>query len=72
MPVFDEWLAAGIVPRDFYRTVGEEMARAGVTFGGSPVHIPLCPSYITEHATDEQKRRWLPGMASGRSSSRSR
>ncbi|WP_167540955.1 hypothetical protein [Rhodococcus jostii] len=27
MPVFDEWLAAGIVPRDFYRTVGEEMAR---------------------------------------------
>lgn len=93
VPVFDEWLAAGIVPRDFYRKVGEmgffgieipeeyggagvasykyeailaeEMARAGVTFGGSSVHIPLCLPYITEHATDEQKRRWLPGMASG-------
>lgn len=32
MPVFDEWLAADIVPREFYRTVGEEMARV---YGGT-------------------------------------
>ncbi|MGB3301559.1 acyl-CoA dehydrogenase family protein [Gordonia sp. (in: high G+C Gram-positive bacteria)] len=93
VPVYDEWLEQGIVPRDFYLKVGElgvfgieipeefggagidsykfeavvteEMARAGVTLGGSAAHIPLCLHYILKHANEEQKGRWLPGMATG-------
>ena len=93
VPVYDEWYAAGIVPRDFYYKLGElgvfgievpeeyggagqesfkyqaivteECARAGVSFGGSSVHVALCLPYLKAYATDEQKKRWLPGVASG-------
>ncbi|BDH57107.1 hypothetical protein MTP03_20460 [Tsukamurella sp. PLM1] len=93
VPHYDEWYEAGIVPKDFYRKLGElgvfgievpeeyggagiesfkyqaviseELARAGVSFGGSSVHIALCLPYLTGLATDEQKKRWLPGMAAG-------
>ncbi|WP_327291033.1 acyl-CoA dehydrogenase family protein [Streptomyces sp. NBC_01198] len=93
VPVYDEWLAAGQAPRDFYYKLGElgvfgievpeefggagersfkfqavlseECARAGVSFGGSSVHTGLCLPYVTAYATDEQKKRWLPGFASG-------
>ncbi|WOC11406.1 acyl-CoA dehydrogenase family protein [Gordonia sp. MP11Mi] len=93
VPVYDQWLEAGIVPREFYNKVGElgvfgievpeefggagvdsykyeavmteEMARAGVSLGGSSVHIPLCLPYLLAHADDEQKKRWLPTMATG-------
>jgi acyl-CoA dehydrogenase len=43
----------------------EETARAGVTFGNHSVHSNLILPYLLEHATQEQKRRWLPGFASG-------
>ncbi|WP_143965347.1 acyl-CoA dehydrogenase family protein [Gordonia zhaorongruii] len=93
VPVYDQWLEDGIVPKDFYRKLGdlgifgievpeefggagetsykyqailtEETTRAGVNFGGSSVHVALCLPYLLKHANDEQKRRWLPSMASG-------
>ncbi|MBP0461805.1 acyl-CoA dehydrogenase family protein [Streptomyces montanisoli] len=93
VPHYDEWLAAGQVPRDFYHKLGElgvfgievpeeyggagvesfkfqalvseETARAGVSFGGSGVHVALCLPYLKAYATDEQKKRWLPGFISG-------
>ncbi|MBM9510446.1 acyl-CoA dehydrogenase family protein [Actinacidiphila acididurans] len=93
VPVHDEWLAAGQVPRDFYYKLGElglfgievpeeyggagehsfkfqaviseECARAGVSFGGSGVHVGLCLPYVMAYATDEQKKRWLPGFVTG-------
>jgi acyl-CoA dehydrogenase len=93
LPVYDEWYAAGEVPKDFYRKLGElgifgievpeeyggagidsfkyqavlyeETARAGVTFGGSGVHVALCLPYIMSLATEEQKQRWLPPFVSG-------
>ncbi|WP_030908187.1 acyl-CoA dehydrogenase family protein [Streptomyces sp. NRRL F-5126] len=93
VPHYDEWLAAGQVPRDFYYKLGElgvfgievpeeyggagvesfkfqalvseETARAGVSFGGSGVHVALCLPYLKAYATDEQKKRWLPGFISG-------
>ncbi|WP_067717477.1 acyl-CoA dehydrogenase family protein [Nocardia yamanashiensis] len=92
-PVYDEWYAAGIVPREFYYKLAElgvfgievpeefggagiesfkfqailleETARAGVSFGGSGVHVGLCLPYIKHLATQEQKQRWLPGFAAG-------
>jgi alkylation response protein AidB-like acyl-CoA dehydrogenase len=94
VPVYDEWYAAGQVPRDFYYQLGElgifgievpeeyggageesfkfqaviseESARAGVSFGGSGVHVALCLPYLKAYATDEQKKRWLPDFVSGR------
>ncbi|SDI20845.1 Acyl-CoA dehydrogenase [Actinokineospora alba] len=93
VPGYDEWLAAGLVPRDLYRKLGalgvfgievpeefggageesfkyeavitEELTRAGVSFGGSSVHVALCLPYLLAYGTDEQKRRWLPDFVSG-------
>ncbi|MFI6693172.1 acyl-CoA dehydrogenase family protein [Streptomyces sp. NPDC050433] len=93
VPVYDEWYAEGLVPREFYYKLGElgifgievpeefggageesfkfqaivseECARAGVSFGGSSVHVALCLPYVKTYATDEQKKRWLPGFVTG-------
>ncbi|MFZ2178052.1 MAG: acyl-CoA dehydrogenase family protein [Rhodococcus sp. (in: high G+C Gram-positive bacteria)] len=43
----------------------EEIARAGASFGSYTVHACLILPYILKYGTDEQKARWLPGMASG-------
>ncbi|WP_250298538.1 acyl-CoA dehydrogenase family protein [Streptomyces sp. NBC_01387] len=95
VPVYDEWLAAGQAPREFYQKLGElgifgievpeefggageesfkfqaiiseECARAGVSFGGSGVHVALCLPYLKAYATEDQKKRWLPDFASGAS-----
>ncbi|MFE6716070.1 acyl-CoA dehydrogenase family protein [Streptomyces albidoflavus] len=93
VPVYDEWLAAGQAPREFYYKLGElgifgievpeefggageesfkyqaiiseECARAGVSFGGSGVHVALCLPYLKAYATEDQKKRWLPDFVSG-------
>ncbi|MFI7587211.1 acyl-CoA dehydrogenase family protein [Spongisporangium articulatum] len=93
VPHYEEWLAAGQAPRDFYYKLAElgtfgievpeeyggagiasfkysaiqteETARAGVSFGGSGVHVGLCLPYLLKLADDEQKKRWLPGFVSG-------
>jgi acyl-CoA dehydrogenase len=43
----------------------EESSRAAVTFGTWSVHSTVNLPYILRFANDEQKARWLPGMASG-------
>ncbi|MBF0662433.1 MULTISPECIES: acyl-CoA dehydrogenase family protein [unclassified Rhodococcus (in: high G+C Gram-positive bacteria)] len=45
--------------------VFEEVARAGVSFGSYTVHACLILPYLLEYATEEQKKRWLPGFADG-------
>ncbi|MFF8568809.1 acyl-CoA dehydrogenase family protein [Streptomyces albidoflavus] len=93
VPVYDEWLAAGQAPREFYDKLGElgifgievpeefggageesfkyqaiiseECARAGVSFGGSGVHVALCLPYLKAYATEDQKKRWLPDFVTG-------
>ncbi len=88
VPHYEEWYAAGLVPREFYHKLAElglfgievpeeyggagldtfkyeaivyeETTRAGVSFGGSGVHVMLCLPYLKMLATDEQKQRWLP------------
>ncbi|NEC15584.1 acyl-CoA dehydrogenase [Streptomyces sp. SID8014] len=95
VPVYDEWLAAGQAPREFYHKLGElgifgievpeefggageesfkyqaiiseECARAGVSFGGSGVHVALCLPYLKAYATEDQKKRWLPDFVTGAS-----
>ncbi|MET9328528.1 acyl-CoA dehydrogenase family protein [Tsukamurella sp. NPDC003166] len=93
VPHYEEWYANGIVPKEFYRKLGElgvfgievpeefggagehtfkyeaiiaeECARAGVSFGGSGVHVNLCLPYLMKYCTQEQKERWLPGFVEG-------
>jgi len=43
--------------------VVEELARAGVHFGANVQSVTA--HYILKYGSDEQKRRWLPRMASG-------
>jgi acyl-CoA dehydrogenase len=46
--------------------VAEELGYAGISSFGNAVHA-IVAHYLLNHASDEQKRRWLPKMASGES-----
>ncbi|MFW6093338.1 MAG: acyl-CoA dehydrogenase family protein [Pseudomonadota bacterium] len=43
----------------------EEMHRAGVGGFGNQVHSTIVAPYILHYGTEEQRRRWLPKMATG-------
>jgi len=61
----EEYGGAGQGGFKYQAVIAEELMRAGVSFGGSGVHTGLCLPYLLEYATEEQKRRWLPGFVSG-------
>ncbi|RDG36738.1 acyl-CoA dehydrogenase family protein [Streptomyces corynorhini] len=62
----EEYGGAGEESFKFQAILSEEVARAGVSFGGSSVHVSLCLPYLKAYATEEQKKRWLPDFISGR------
>lgn len=43
----------------------EELAKTGCTGPGFSVHSDIVMPYILHHGTEDQKKKWLPGMASG-------
>lgn len=49
----------------FNCVVTEQVAYERVTLGSLRVHTDVVTPYVLSLATGEQKRRWLPGMASG-------
>ncbi|MDT3399351.1 acyl-CoA dehydrogenase family protein [Streptomyces sp. B1866] len=61
----EEYGGAGEKSFKFNAVITEELARAGVSFGGSSVHTALCLPYLLKYATEEQKQRWLPPFVSG-------
>ncbi|MDT3670170.1 MAG: acyl-CoA dehydrogenase family protein [Aromatoleum sp.] len=77
----DVWLKAGAagflcsnVPEEFggvgadfkYNAIfTEELGRAGATGPGFSVHSDMAATYLTNFGSQEQKRKWLPKMASG-------
>ena len=61
----EEYGGAGLSTFKYEVVLAEETARAGVTLGGSGVHVLLCLPYLKMLATDEQKERWLPPFVSG-------
>ncbi|MCC5033370.1 acyl-CoA dehydrogenase family protein [Streptomyces sp. WAC 00631] len=61
----EEFGGAGERSFKFQAIIAEESARAGVSFGGSSVHVGLCLPYLQAYATDEQKKRWLPKFVTG-------
>ncbi|MNO49183.1 Acyl-CoA dehydrogenase [compost metagenome] len=45
--------------------IGYELARGIATSLGTNVHSAICAHYILRYASEEQKQRWLPKMATG-------
>lgn len=45
--------------------ITQEQARAGVSGFGNSVHSGIVAHYIQSYGTEEQKKKWLPKMASG-------
>ena len=43
----------------------EEMIRAGVTGWGNAVHSGIVAPYLLHYGSEEQKKKWLPKLASG-------
>jgi long-chain-acyl-CoA dehydrogenase len=67
MAVPEEYGGAGVDDFRFNVVVNEECQRigaAGVTLGFT-LHNDVALPYFLGHTTEEQKRRWLPGIASG-------
>ncbi|HWU22333.1 MAG TPA: acyl-CoA dehydrogenase family protein [Nocardioides sp.] len=61
----EEYGGAGIESHKFTAIQYEETSRAGVSFGGSGVHVLLALPYIKMLATEEQKQRYLPKFVAG-------
>jgi acyl-CoA dehydrogenase len=57
----------GLPGSDFRHSVvvTEEIQRLGLAIGGLRVHTDICVPYLLHHASEEQRRRWLPPMCSG-------
>jgi acyl-CoA dehydrogenase len=62
----EEYGGAGLDTFLFNAIVIEEVGRAAANLGGLQVHLNTVLPYFLEYANEEQRRRWLPGMAEGR------
>ena len=67
LEVPEEYGGNGIDDWRFNVVLGEESVRAGVgdAMGGPMLHSDVVLPYLTGSANEEQKRRWMPGIASG-------
>ncbi|MGW8321269.1 MAG: acyl-CoA dehydrogenase family protein [Thermodesulfobacteriota bacterium] len=92
VPHQDEWIKAGIVPREIWKKTGEqgfiapwipeeyggagadflysaveieEIARIAETGFALNLHGEIIVPYIAAFGNEEQKKKWLPGCASG-------
>ncbi|WP_059005918.1 acyl-CoA dehydrogenase family protein [Streptomyces specialis] len=65
LAVPEEYGGGGVDDFRYSAVLGEEFARAGASGFAIPLHNDIIGPYLTNLATDEQKRRWLPGFCSG-------
>jgi alkylation response protein AidB-like acyl-CoA dehydrogenase len=63
--VDEEYGGAGVQDFRYNLVMAEELTRAGVNGPGFLVHTDIIVPYISSLGTEEQKRRWLPGLVSG-------
>jgi alkylation response protein AidB-like acyl-CoA dehydrogenase len=67
MAVPEEYGGGGVDDFRFNQAMDEQIAAAGI--GGSglglSLHNDICLPYFLTYCTEEQKQRWLPGIASG-------
>jgi alkylation response protein AidB-like acyl-CoA dehydrogenase len=67
MEIPEEYGGGGVADYRFNQILGEELMLAGVGAAGLGItlHNDVCLPYFLSYCTDEQKQRWLPGIASG-------
>jgi alkylation response protein AidB-like acyl-CoA dehydrogenase len=67
MAVPDEYGGGGVDDFRFNQILNEQIAAAGITAAGlgMSLHNDTCLPYFLSFADDDQKKRWLPGIASG-------
>ena len=67
MSIPSEFGGGGIDDFRFNAVIAEELARAGIGGAGLglTLHNDITTPYFTDITSDEQKARWLPGIASG-------
>ena len=67
MAVPEQYGGGGVDDFRFNQVLNEQIALAGITGTGIGVwvHNDTCLPYFLSFANDEQKQRWLPGIASG-------
>ncbi len=62
----EEYGGAGADDYRFNAVAAEEIAGFNAAVSSClGIHSDVCPPYIVDLGTDEQKQRWLPGMAAG-------
>jgi alkylation response protein AidB-like acyl-CoA dehydrogenase len=63
----EEYGGGGVTDFRFNQAMNEQLAFAGVTGAGLglTLHNDTCLPYFLTYATDQQRRRWLPGIVSG-------
>ena len=64
-PAIPEAYGGGGGDHAFNAVVGYELARAIATSIGTNVHSAISAHYLLRYASEEQKLKWLPKMASG-------
>ncbi|MEO8888947.1 MAG: acyl-CoA dehydrogenase family protein [Jatrophihabitantaceae bacterium] len=67
MQIPEEFGGGGVSDFRFNQALDEQVALAGVTGSGLGItlHNDTCLPYFLTFGNDEQKQRWLPGIASG-------
>jgi alkylation response protein AidB-like acyl-CoA dehydrogenase len=61
----EEYGGGGVADFRYNAVLTEELTRAGASGVGFPLQNDVVAPYLLRLATDEQKRRWLPGFCSG-------
>jgi alkylation response protein AidB-like acyl-CoA dehydrogenase len=67
MAIPEEFGGGGVPDFRFNAVLGEEVMHAGAAAAGLglTLHNDVCLPYFLDLATEEQKQRWLPGIAAG-------
>ena len=67
MAVPDEYGGGGVDDFRYNAVISEVFAASGAGASGACItlHNDICLPYFLEYADDEQRKRWLPGLASG-------
>jgi alkylation response protein AidB-like acyl-CoA dehydrogenase len=67
MAIPEEYGGGGVDDFRYNLVISEELQRAGVSGAGLAItlHNDICLPYFTRYCDDDQRGRWLPGIASG-------
>jgi len=67
MAIPEQYGGGGVPDFRFNAVIGEEVMRVGAAAAGLglTLHNDICLPYFLAYCHDEQKQRWLPGIASG-------